>query len=84
MLNGVNDKVEHADELSQLLKGFQCHVNLIQYNQIEGVDFNKTSSNVLQIFQSRLELNGTTVSFRKSRGTEKNAACGQLRQNTKL
>ena len=34
MLSGVNDKLEHAYELSNLLKGFQCHVNLIQYNQI--------------------------------------------------
>ena len=35
MLNGVNDKIEQADELSDLIKGFQCHVNLIQYNHIE-------------------------------------------------
>ena len=82
MLNGVNDKVEHADELSNLLKGFQCHVNLIQYNQIKEVQFLKSSSKKLQIFQSRLIKNGTTVSFRKSRGLDKNAACGQLRQNS--
>ena len=37
MLSGVNDQLEHADELSNLLKGFQCHVNLIQYNQIDEV-----------------------------------------------
>ena len=43
MLGGVNDKLEHAYELSNLLKGFQCHVNLIQYNQIDEVDFKRTS-----------------------------------------
>ena len=83
MLNGVNDKLEHADELSNLLKGFQCHVNLIQYNQIQEVEFQKTSIKTLQLFQSRLFQNGVAVSFRKSRGLDKNAACGQLRQNAK-
>ncbi len=83
MLNGINDKLEHADELSNLLKGFQCHVNLIQYNQIQEVEFQKTSIKTLQLFQSRLFQNGVAVSFRKSRGLDKNAACGQLRQNAK-
>ncbi len=81
MLRGVNDKIEHADELIQLLRGFQCHVNLIQYNQINEVEFKQTSSMRIQLFQSRLFNNGIAVSFRKSRGSEKNAACGQLRQN---
>ena len=83
MLSGVNDKVEHADELSNLLKGFQCHVNLIQYNPIEEVEFKQTSTTGLEQFKSRLFNNGITVSFRKSRGLDKNAACGQLRQNAK-
>jgi len=83
MLSGVNDKLEHAIELSNLLKGFQCHVNLIQYNQIEEVDFKRTSLKNLQLFQSRLINNGIAVSLRKSRGLDKNAACGQLRQNAK-
>ncbi|MDC3019625.1 23S rRNA (adenine(2503)-C(2))-methyltransferase RlmN [Prochlorococcus sp. AH-736-E15] len=81
MLSGVNDKLEHANELSELLKGFQCHVNLIQYNQIEEVVFKRASSKSLQLFQSRLLNNGIAVSYRKSRGLDKNAACGQLRQN---
>ncbi len=81
MLRGVNDKIEHADELIQLLRGFQCHVNLIQYNQINEVEFKQTSRKNIQLFQSRLSNNGIAVSFRKSRGSEKNAACGQLRQN---
>jgi len=83
MLRGVNDKLEHADELTNLLKGFQCHVNLIQYNQIDEVEFKRASLNNLQLFQSRLSNNGIAVSLRKSRGRDKNAACGQLRQNSK-
>ena len=83
MLNGINDKLDHANELSILLKGFQCHVNLIQYNPIEEVEFKQTPSRILKLFQSRLFKNGVTVSFRQSRGLDKNAACGQLRQNAK-
>ena len=81
MLSGVNDKLEHANELSNLLRGFQCHVNLIQYNQIDEVEFKTSSLKNLQLFQSMLSNNGINVSFRKSRGLDKNAACGQLRQN---
>jgi len=83
MLNGVNDKLEHANELSNLLKGFQCHVNLIQYNKIDKVEFQRASLKNLQSFQYRLSHNGIPVSLRKSRGLDKNAACGQLRQNVK-
>ncbi len=84
MLDGVNDKLEHADELSNLIKGFQCHVNLIKYNQIDEVEFKQTTSKNAQLFQTRLSDNGINVSFRKSRGLDKNAACGQLRQNAKI
>ncbi len=82
MLSGINDKLEHANELSNLLKGFQCHVNLIQYNQIDDVEFKRSSSKNMQLFQSKLFKNGIAVSLRKSRGLDKNAACGQLRQNS--
>ena len=83
MLSGINDKIEHANELSNLLRGFQCHVNLIQYNPIDEVEFKRTSFKNLQLFQSKLVNNGIAVSLRKSRGLDKNAACGQLRQNAK-
>ena len=83
LLSGLNDQLEHASELSNLLKGFQCHVNLIQYNQINEVEFKRASLKNLQLFQSRLSNNGIAVSFRKSRGLDQNAACGQLRQNSR-
>ena len=72
-----------AKELSNLLRGFQCHVNLIQYNQIDEVEFKRASQRNIQLFKSRLSNNGIAVSLRKSRGLDKNAACGQLRQNAK-
>ena len=77
MLSGVNDKLEHANELSNLLKGFQCHVNLIQYNQIDEAEFKRSSLKNHQLFQSRLSDNGIAVSFRKSRGLDKNAVVSQ-------
>ena len=81
LLNGVNDQLEHADELSNLIRGFQSHINLIQYNQVEGFCFKQTTSKNAKLFQDRLIKNGVNVSFRKSRGSDRNAACGQLRQN---
>ena len=83
LLSGLNDQLKHASELSDLLKGFQCHVNLIQYNQINEVEFKRASLKNLQLFQSKLSNNGIAVSFRKSRGLDKNAACGQLRQDSR-
>jgi 23S rRNA (adenine2503-C2)-methyltransferase len=83
MLSGVNDKLDHANELSNLLRGFQCHVNLIQYNQIDEVEFKRASLKNLKLFKSRLLNNGIAASCRKSRGLDKNAACGQLRQKAR-
>ena len=80
LLNKLNDQIDHADQLSNLIKGFQCHVNLIQYNNIDGVSFERSSSKNSQRFKDRLIRNGINASFRKSRGLEKNSACGQLRQ----
>ena len=74
---------QECNEALKMLKGFQCHVNLIQYNQIDEVEFKRTSLKNLQLFQSRLINDGIAVSLRKSRGLDKNAACGQLRQNAR-
>ena len=81
LLDGINDKEEHADQLTNLIQGFQCHVNLINYNHIDEMTFRKSSSVSSQKFKNRLLRNGINVSFRKSRGLEKNAACGQLRRS---
>ena len=80
LLEGINDKEEHADQLSSLIRGFQSHVNLINYNYINEMSFKKSSSSSTNKFKNRLLKNGINVSFRKSRGLEKNAACGQLRR----
>ena len=81
LLEGINDKEEHADQLSSLIRGFQSHVNLINYNYINEMSFKKSSSSSTNKFKNRLLKNGINVSIRKSRGLEKNAACGQLRRS---
>ena len=79
LLAGLNDGEEHADELAQLLHGFQSHVNLIPYNPINEVDYQRPSRKRINQFTDYLKATGIAVSVRYSRGLEKDAACGQLR-----
>ncbi len=79
LLAGVNDRPEHASELARHLKGFQSHVNLIPYNPIAEVDYQRPDAARISVFKNILEENKIAVSVRYSRGLEADAACGQLR-----
>jgi 23S rRNA (adenine2503-C2)-methyltransferase len=79
LLSGLNDRPEHAAELAEHLRGFQSHVNLIPYNPINEVDYQRPSPRRIQAFVEILEKEHIAVSVRRSRGLEKDAACGQLR-----
>jgi 23S rRNA (adenine2503-C2)-methyltransferase len=79
LLAGVNDLPENAKELTQCLKGFQTHVNLIPYNPISEVDYQRPKSHRIREFSNILEQANIAVSVRYSRGLEADAACGQLR-----
>lgn len=79
LLAGVNDLPENAKELTQCLKGFQTHVNLIPYNPISEVDYQRPRSHRIREFAAILEQANIAVSVRYSRGLEADAACGQLR-----
>jgi 23S rRNA (adenine2503-C2)-methyltransferase len=79
LLAGLNDLPEHATELAGHLRGFQSHVNLIPYNPISEVDYQRPSPRRIQAFVEALEKQHIAVSVRRSRGLEKDAACGQLR-----
>ncbi len=79
LLAGVNDLPEHAQELAKQIRGFQAHVNLIPYNPIEEVDYQRPSKPRIDAFTNVLKKEGVTVSVRYSRGLEADAACGQLR-----
>jgi len=79
LLAGVNDLPAHALELVQHLRGFQSHVNLIPYNPIREVDYQRPNSQRLKAFVDTLKQQHIAASVRRSRGLEKDAACGQLR-----
>lgn len=79
LLAGLNDLPEHATELAGHLRGFQSHVNLIPYNPISEVDYKRPTPRRIQDFVEALEKQHIAVSVRRSRGLEKDAACGQLR-----
>ncbi len=79
LLAGVNDLPENAQELVKHLRGFQTHVNLIPYNPISEVDYQRPDKQRIKQFQNILQQNKIAVSVRYSRGLSANAACGQLR-----
>jgi 23S rRNA (adenine2503-C2)-methyltransferase len=73
-----NDTLKDADELLAFSKYVPSKVNLIEYNSIDGGEFQNTSGNKLYRFQRYLEENGLTATLRRSRGKDIDAACGQL------
>ncbi len=79
LLAGVNDLPEHAAELAQLVRGFQSHVNLIPYNPISEVDYQRPSRQRVEAFTKALQQKNIAATVRYSRGLEADAACGQLR-----
>jgi len=82
LLGGLNDKDIHAEQLANLMRGFQSHVNLIAYNPIVEEKFKRPSESRVNSFRELLENKGVAVSIRASRGRDKDAACGQLRRQT--
>ena len=83
MLRGVNDTRECAKELSELLKGINCYVNLIPYNETSHIEFKKSSKETILAFYDELKKNQVNVTIRREFGSKVNAACGQLRSNYK-
>jgi 23S rRNA (adenine2503-C2)-methyltransferase len=79
LLSGLNDLPDHAAELAGHVGGFQSHVNLIPYNPISEVDYQRPSDRQIEAFAQSLRDRNVAVSVRYSRGLEKDAACGQLR-----
>lgn len=79
LLAELNDRPEHADELARHLRGFQNHVNLIPYNPISEVDYQRPSPQRVQDFVRALKDRHIAVSVRYSKGLDVDAACGQLR-----
>ena len=81
LLENVNDSNECALELSKLLHGINCYVNLIPYNETENIGFKRTKNEQILKFYDILKKNKINVTVRKEFGSEVSAACGQLRSN---
>ncbi|SFG72275.1 23S rRNA (adenine2503-C2)-methyltransferase [Lachnospiraceae bacterium C7] len=80
LVGGVNDTDEDAKELTELVKGMNCHINLIPVNPIKERDFVQSNAKVISAFKNKLEKNGINVTIRREMGRDIDGACGQLRK----
>jgi 23S rRNA (adenine2503-C2)-methyltransferase len=80
VLGGLNDGPDHAKELARLLAGRKAHVNLIPWNDVEGLPYRRPADEDLTRFIDTLRRAGVSVKVRKRKGSEIDAACGQLRR----
>jgi 23S rRNA (adenine2503-C2)-methyltransferase len=78
MLDGYNDRPEHARELVQLLHGHPAKVNLIPFNPFPGTRFERSSDAAVERFRDILIKGGVMATIRRTRGDDIDAACGQL------
>ncbi|CBW28664.1 TPA: bifunctional tRNA (adenosine(37)-C2)-methyltransferase TrmG/ribosomal RNA large subunit methyltransferase RlmN [Haemophilus influenzae] len=78
MLDHVNDGVEHAHQLAEVLNNTPCKINLIPWNPFPEAPYAKSSNTRIDRFQKTLMEYGFTVIIRKTRGDDIDAACGQL------
>lgn len=78
MLEGVNDDLEHAEQLAKLMKTVPGKVNLIPFNPFDGIEYKRSSNSRINRFRDVLHNRGVIVTVRRTRGDDIEAACGQL------
>ena len=78
MLDGINDKPEHARQLARLMRGRAAKLNLIPFNPFPGSDYRRSSSAAILAFRDILNDQGVIATTRRTRGDDIDAACGQL------
>ena len=77
-MKGINDTVEDINALVSYCKSIPSKVNLIEYNTIGDKNFISATDNIINLYKDLLEKNKITVTVRRSRGKDIDAACGQL------
>ncbi len=82
LLGGVNDQPEHAQELASVAKTLRGNVNLIRYNEVTGLPYERPNDSDVVRFQEILRERGVNAHIRASRGRDIAAACGQLRHES--
>ena len=80
LVGGENDSQRDAQELTELLSGFPCHVNLIPVNPIKERNYVQSDKKVILNFKKKLENYGINVTIRREMGRDIDGACGQLRK----
>ena len=78
MLDGINDKAQHARELIELVRDVPCKFNLIPFNPFPNSGYERSSNENIRVFRDILRQAGFVVTVRKTRGDDIDAACGQL------
>lgn len=79
LLDQVNDTSECARKLANLVKGMNCYINLIPYNETNNISYKRTKSENITNFYDILKKNKINVTIRREYGSKISAACGQLR-----
>ncbi len=79
LLHGINDRIEHAQELAKHARTLRANINLIRYNEVKDLPFKRPIGDDVLAFQKVLKDKGINVHIRASRGRDIAAACGQLR-----
>ena len=82
MIEGINDSMEQARELAKIAKKLHAHVNCIPYNKVDGLEWKRPSVRRQDAFVDYLRKAGVSVTIRREKGHDINAACGQLRLKT--
>ncbi|MDE6992874.1 MAG: 23S rRNA (adenine(2503)-C(2))-methyltransferase RlmN [Lachnospiraceae bacterium] len=80
LVKDVNDTNEDVMQLTKLIKGLNCHVNLIPVNPIRERDYVQSERHAVESFKNKLEKNGINVTIRREMGRDIDGACGQLRR----
>ena len=80
LVKGENDSAECAEILANLVKGMNCHINLIPVNPIKERDFRQSDVVDINKFKNKLEKNRINVTIRREMGRDIDGACGQLRK----
>lgn len=81
LLRGVNDSLKEAEELVKLLKGMNCTINLIPYNETSHIEYKRSDDKSITRFFDYLKQQKMNTTIRREFGSTVSAACGQLRSN---
>ena len=82
LIEDINDSLDQAKELTKIARELHAHVNCIPYNKVEGLEWKRPSVHRQDAFVDVLRKGGVSVTIRREKGHDINAACGQLRLKT--